>query len=143
MREAERCIRDHSVIRVGDGQAFTPDVARSEHMKSRLWLQQQLATPFAGKTIVVTHHGPHRNSVHPRYAGDLLNAAFVSDLTLLVEQADIWIHGHVHDSFDFKVGKCRVIANPRGYARNRLYAESPEQIEWENPAFDPQLVVEV
>jgi hypothetical protein len=81
--------------------------------------------------------------VHPRYAGDLLNAAFVSDLTPLVEQADRWIHGHIHDSFDYRVGKCRVVANPRGYALNRLSAESPEQIEWENPAFDPWLVVEV
>jgi hypothetical protein len=52
-------------------------------------------------------------------------------------------NGHVHDSFDYVVGKCRVVANPRGYARNRLYAESPSQLEWENPAFDPQLVVEV
>jgi hypothetical protein len=91
----------------------------------------------------VTHHGPHRNSVHPRYAGDLLNAAFVSNLTPLVEQADLWIHGHVHDSFDYIVGRCRVVANPRGYARNRLYAESPEQVEWENPGFDPTLVLEV
>jgi predicted phosphodiesterase len=143
MREAQRCIRDHSVIRVGDGQDFTPAIARAEHTKSRAWLQQQLALPFDGKTVVVTHHGPHRNSVHPRYAGDLLNAAFVSDLTPLVEQADLWIHGHVHDSFDYMIDKCRVIANPRGYARNRLYAESPEQVEWENPAFDPTLVLEV
>jgi predicted phosphodiesterase len=143
MREAQRCIRDHSAIRVGDGQDFTPAIARAEHMKSRAWLQEQLATPFDGKTVVVTHHGPHRNSVHPRYVGDLLNAAFVSNLTPLVEQADLWIHGHVHDSFDYMVGRCRVIANPRGYARNRLYAERVEDLEWENPAFDPKLVVEV
>lgn len=87
MREAQRCIRDHSVIHVGDGQDFTPAIALAEHMKSRTWLEQQLALPFDGKTIVITHYGPHRNSVHPRYAGELLNAAFVSDLTPLVEQA--------------------------------------------------------
>jgi predicted phosphodiesterase len=143
MREAERCIRDHSVIRVGERRCFTPAIARAEHTQSRAWLQQQLALSFDGKTVVVTHHGPHPKSVHPRYAGDILNAAFVSDLTRLAEQADLWVHGHVHNSFDYKVGKCRVVANPRGYARNRLYAESPEQIEWENPAFNPQLVVEV
>ncbi|MBB5428277.1 putative phosphodiesterase [Paraburkholderia sp. JPY158] len=143
MREAQRCIRDHSVIRVNEGQDFTPTIARSEHIKSRSWLQQQLALPFAGKTVVITHHGPHRKSVHSRYAGDLLNAAFVSDLTPLVEQADLWVHGHVHDSFDYKVGKCRVVANPRGYARNRLYADELSQVEWENFAFDPLLVVEI
>lgn len=83
-------MRDHSVIRVDDGQDSTPANARSEHTQSRSWLQEQLATSFDGKTVVVTHYGPHRNSVHPRYAGDLLNAAFVSDLTPLVEQADLW-----------------------------------------------------
>jgi len=143
MREAQRCIRDHSVIRVGDGQDFTPAIARAEHMKSRMWLRQQLALPFHGKTVVVTHHGPHRQSVHPRYAGDLLNAAFVSDLTPLVEKADLWVHGHVHDSFDYKVRRCRVVANPRGYAINRRIANSPDELEWENPAFDPELVIEV
>ncbi len=51
---------------------------------------------------------------HPRFAGTLLNAAFVSDLTPLIEKADLWIHGHVHDSFDYEIGDTRVIANPRG-----------------------------
>ncbi|MDR6202145.1 metallophosphoesterase [Paraburkholderia graminis] len=143
MREAERCICDHSVIRVGERKSFTPEIARAEHMKSRAWLQEQLALPFYGTTVVVTHHGPHPKSVHPRYAGDLLSAAFVSELTSLVAQADLWVHGHVHDSFDYKVGKCRVVANPRGYARNRQYAESPDKLEWENPIFNAELVVEV
>jgi len=67
----------------------------------------------------------------------ILNDLFVSISGLLRH------NGHVHDSFDYMIGKCRVIANPRGYARNRLYAESPEQVEWENPGFDPTLVLEV
>lgn len=143
MREAQRHLRDHSSIRVGDGGYFTPAIARAEHMKSRAWLQEQLALPFDGTTVVVTHHGPHPKSVHPRYAGDLLNAAFVSELTSLVEKADLWVHGHVHDSFDYKVRRCRVVANPRGYAINRRTANSPDELEWENPAFDPELVIEV
>jgi hypothetical protein len=143
MREAERTIHDHSTIRVGERAYFSPTIARAEHMKSCAWLQEQLAVPFEGRTVVVTHHGPHPNSVHPRYLGDLLNAVFVSDLSRLVEQADLWIHGHVHDSFDYHVGKCRVLTNPRGYARNRMTAESPEELEWENRAFDAQLVVDV
>jgi hypothetical protein len=56
MREAQRCIRDHSVIRVGDGQDFTPAIARAEHMKSRSWLRQQLTLPFDGKTVVADTH---------------------------------------------------------------------------------------
>jgi predicted phosphodiesterase len=143
MREAERCMMDHRLIRVGNGQPFLPRHALAQHKKSRAWLHEELAKPFEGKTIVVTHHGPHQNSVHPRYAADPLNAAFVSDLTPLVEQAGLWIHGHVHDSFDYRVGHARVIANPRGYASNRLMAGAPADLRWENPAFNPALVIEV
>jgi hypothetical protein len=52
-------------------------------------------------------------------------------------------NGHVHDSFDYRVGHARVIANPRGYASNRLMAGAPADLRWENPAFDPALVIEV
>ena len=27
----------------------------------------------------------------------------------------LWIHGHIHESFDYDVGNCRVLCNPRGY----------------------------
>jgi len=52
--------------------------------------------------VVITHHGVHPDSVHPRFAGSSLNPAFISDLTPLVAKADLWIHGHVHDSFDYQ-----------------------------------------
>lgn len=39
--------------------------------------------------FVITHHGPHCGSVHPRYAGDPLNAAFVSDLSELAPKASL------------------------------------------------------
>lgn len=102
-----------------------------------------LHEPFDGRTVVVTHHAPHPDSVHPRFAGNLLNPAFASDLSALMGPADLWIHGHVHDSFDYQVNGTRVIANPRGYALNRQSVQSPEQLEWENPLFDPRLVIEI
>ncbi|NKK58799.1 hypothetical protein GFM44_23150 [Rhizobium leguminosarum bv. viciae] len=111
---------------------FLPSHQLRIHQESRAFLEQALQEPFSGKTVVVTHHGPHPGSVHPRYANDLLTAAFVSDLSGLIErtQPDLWIHGHVHSSFDYMVGKTRVIANPKGYAN-------------ENPDFDPALVIEI
>lgn len=142
MTEAEQKLRDHSAIRTEQG-CFTTEDALRIHRQSRAWLAAQLDKHFDGPTVVVTHHGPHPKSVHPRYAGMLLNAAFVSDLTPLVGKAALWIHGHVHDSFDYEVAGARVIANPRGYALNRSAAETPEQIVWENQKFDARLVVEV
>jgi hypothetical protein len=36
---------------------------------------------------------------------------FIMDRT----QIKVWTHGHTHDTFDYMVGSCRVICNPRGY----------------------------
>ena len=142
MNEAEISLNDHRLIRTQQGR-FTARDALEIHRRSRDWLETKLDEYFDGPTVVVTHHGPHPNSLHPRYAGTPLNAAFVSDLTPLLQKSDLWIHGHVHDSFDYEVSGARVIANPRGYAVNRLAAQSIEQLKWENERFDSKLVVRV
>lgn len=72
-----------------------------------------------------------------------LNAAFASDLSELLNKADVWLHGHVHDSFAYEVGRCSVIANPRGYARNANHAGSVDQLEFENAQFRPNFVLDV
>lgn len=59
----------------------------------------------------------------------------MSDLTELTPKSDIWIHGYVQDSFDYKVGKCRVVANPLGYARDRYSVAHAKELVYENPAF--------
>jgi len=83
--------------------------------------------------VVVTHHLPHRQSIHSKWEGDPLNPGFASDLSRLVRPpVRLWVHGHTHESFDYQVNGTRVICNPRGYV--------PMQ---PNTAFDPKLVVEV
>jgi predicted phosphodiesterase len=143
IKSAWRFIRDHRVIRKGSDDRFTPEDALAAHTLSRTWLREQLAKPYDGLTVVVTHHAPHPGSVHPRYQVSnvgqqdaLLNAAFVSDATELVEQADLWLHGHVHDSYDYAVGRCKVIANPAGYVGNRLQARKISDLVFENPDFE-------
>lgn len=142
MGRCERTLNDHWCIKMQEG-AFTAAHALKEHEQSRAWLRRELARPFAGSTVVVTHHGPHPGSVHPRYAGNPVNAAFVSDLSRLMPGVDLWLHGHVHDSFAYRVGDCRVVANPLGYARNRASASAPAELQFENPHFDGNLVLEV
>jgi predicted phosphodiesterase len=143
MRMAGQFMHDHTVIKVSPDEWYLPTHALAEHQKSFAWLQEQLVTPFDGRTVVVTHHGVAPPSVHARYGNDPVNAAFVSDLRHVLDLADLWIHGHVHDSFDYHVGNARVIANPRGYAINRNMAGAPQDLRWENPAFDPALVIEL
>lgn len=142
MENAELRIADHRQIRNQDGSLFSSADALKEHEASRMWLSEELSKPYAGTTVVVTHHGPHPLSVHPRYAGDPTNAAFVSDLGALLQRADLWIHGHVHDRFDYSVNGCRVVANPRGYPGNARSCERVRDLVFENHAFECALTVD-
>lgn len=142
METAQTHLVDHRAIHTDSGY-FTPADALHAHEADRRWLQAQLDTPFDGKTVVITHHGPHRGSTHPRWAGNALNGAFMSHLPELVTKADLWVHGHVHDTFDYVVEKCRVVANPRGYGLNLRGAERLQDVQWENPAFQYTLLAEV
>ena len=145
MLACEARIADHRKImgiqKVGQG--FSAQQAYERHLEERAWLAKKLDEPFEGKTVVITHHAPSRGSVHPRFRGDPCNAAFVSDLDELVMRAELWIHGHVHDSFDYMVGSCRVLTNPGSYATTLGKVKSPEELQWENPYFDPQKVIEL
>lgn len=143
MELAGLCISDHFRIRTKSGELFSPAHALREHEISRSWLEQELARPYPGKTVVVTHHGPHPLSVHPRYSGSPINAAFVSDLTPLLHQANVWLHGHVHDSFDYSVQGCRVVANPRGYAQNVGAASDVSELKFENKTFVHDFVIDL
>jgi predicted phosphodiesterase len=139
---AEATLNDHARIQC-EGDAFTTGHALQEHLAARRWLQQALAVPFEGATVVVSHHGPHPQSVHPRFAGDTLNAAFVSNLPELLSQADLWVHGHTHDSFDYVAEGCRVVANPAGYVTGHfLCDDGTVALQLENARFNPTFVVD-
>ena len=138
MSAVQEALTDYQLIRTQKGTLTARDTLE-DHEQSRRWLEHELAKPFAGKTVVVTHHGPHPLSTHPRYlgVGNRANTGFVSDLTPLLHQADLWLHGHVHDSFDYSdVGRCRVVANPAGYVKNLSWAQDPRDFEFENPAYN-------
>ncbi len=121
MQQAHSGMADFSLIRC-DGKPFTPEDAIRLHEQSRDWLAQMLAQPFDGKTVVVTHHAPSPRSVHPRYAQHPLTPAFASDLEELMDASRValWIHGHMHDAFDYQVHGTRIMCNPRGYAPDQL-----------------------
>ncbi len=136
--EACRFMRDFTRIRVRESSAavFTPDHSASLFRQDAQWLERRLGVAHDGPTVVVTHHAPSRLSIHPRFADSLLNACFVSDAHNLLDEggAALWIHGHTHDSFDYRVNRTRVVCNPRGYARGGV----PE-----NSRFDPDFIVEL
>jgi hypothetical protein len=66
-----------------------------------------------------------------------VSTAFINELpTSFFEVPSLWVHGHTHTSFDYRLGGCRVLCNPRGYQLERL--PTPE-----NPQFDAGLVVQL
>ena len=108
------------------------------HKAARAYIAGELATPFDGKTIVVTHHCPSMRSVAKLFSRDALSAAFASNCDdLLAMGAALWVHGHTHDSFDYQAGSTRVICNPRGYSDWSGHGRP------ENKMFDPKLLVEI
>ena len=120
------------------GHKLRPIETVQWHQAARAFIAAELAKPFDGKTIVVTHHGPSIRSVAQRYLKDPLSAAFAANCDdLLAMGADLWCHGHTHDSFDYMAGSTRVICNPRGYSAR------PGGGRPENKMFDPSLLVEV
>jgi predicted phosphodiesterase len=136
MSEAKRGMPDFSCIRFSGGSSLSPADTARLHRESTRFLAEALDTPFNGPTIVVTHHLPSAYSVADRFKQDLMSAAFASHLDRVVARAELWVHGHTHDSFDYEIGKCRVVCNPRGYPNSRMN-------RYENPAFDPAKIIEI
>lgn len=111
---------------------------RDEHVKSIRFLADQLAQPFPGKTVVVTHHAPTGASIPERFRADgqsHSNAAYASNPREQMMGGDavqLWVHGHTHSNVDVEIAGTRGPCNPRGYAPDDL-----------NRGFDPGRVVEV
>ncbi|QYY30856.1 metallophosphoesterase [Cupriavidus pinatubonensis] len=140
MQACSSVMLDHRLIELADNHGrlrhFTPQDALTRHEAASAWLAAQLAQPFDGKTVVVTHHGPDLGSLDPRFSHDLVSGGFLSRRPDLVAQADLWIHGHTHTSFDYGIDNSRVVCNPRGYV-------SRSTGELENSRFDWCYVVEI
>lgn len=141
MQSAGGAMNDYRKIRLAKAgyRKIRPLDAAQWHWEDRIWLDERLAEPFSGPTVVVTHMAPSLRSIPERYQGQLLSAAFASAMDDLVSKADLWVHGHVHESMDYLLGKARVVCNPLGY---------PQRIadgQWvqENELYDPNLIVEI
>ena len=145
MEAAAEGMNDHRLIkrraiRLGHPGKFrlAPKECIWHHVRQRAFIDTELAKPFGGPTVVVTHHAPSARSVPRRFARDALSPAYASDLERVIElrKPTLWVHGHMHDSVDYRIGETRVYSNPKGYGPgDRQF----RQIE--NPAFDPRSIV--
>lgn len=67
--------------------------------------------------VVITHYLPSYRSVPSRFKLSPTNCFFVSDQTEVMAKFEpqLWLHGHTHDSADYKLLDVRVVCNPFGY----------------------------
>jgi predicted phosphodiesterase len=122
MNAAAFAMPDFKIVKYNDGEnyiKYSPEQSVKEHRRSLKYIQEVIRN--SKDVIVVTHHSPSHNSIHPKYKHEeLLNGAFHNKLDYMMELADnikLWIHGHTHDEFNYKIGITNVVCNPRGYPR--------------------------
>lgn len=133
----EQAMNDFRVIRVKREQyrKFMPKETIDEHIRTKKYISLILEeTPDDMPVVVCGHHAPSSMSIAEQYKNDtLMNGGYYSDLGDFIldrPKIRVWTHGHMHQSFDYMIGGCRVVCNPRGYHD-------------ENRSFDPNFVVEV
>jgi predicted phosphodiesterase len=137
MAVAKRSINDYWMIGARHGKRLEPRDTRKLHGIAVRWLDGELARPFDGKTVVITHFAPHPRCVAPQHEGSDVSPYFVSDLSWLMEKyrIDVWCYGHTHTNADFVAESgCRVVSNQRGY---------PNELSSGKTGFREDLVIEL
>ncbi|MEH2472401.1 putative phosphodiesterase [Nitrobacteraceae bacterium AZCC 2161] len=119
-------------------ERLRPTDTLARHFESRDFISHATREAHVQRTVVVTHHGCVREAMKAGTETDILSAAYTSDCSDLLEDVDLWIYGHTHESRDFTVGRTRIVSNSKGYG-----PWPPKQRGWENMRFDPNYVIEI
>lgn len=124
MMQLRSSMNDYRVVQnyyKDKGQYFrlTPEYTYQVHKDTVRYFTEELTKYADRKVVVITHHSPSKQSIKPKYQGDYhMNGGYSSNLEQFIldhPQIKAWTHGHTHDTFDYQIGQCRVICNPRGY----------------------------
>lgn len=124
MAQAEASMPDYKHGRGADGTRLTAAQVVAWNRASVAFLRQELAAPFAGTTVVVTHHAPAAASLRRRRPDHVPTIGSVTPLDDLIAAhgPDLWVHGHTHWSCDYMLGGTRVLSNQRGEPENEAFA---------------------
>lgn len=94
-----------------------PQNITDEFEKNFAFIRQAVNESDAEKIVVITHHLPTFSALEQRHAGDILNAAYATELGNYIADSKIaaWICGHSHHPTDMMIGNTRLVSNPLGY----------------------------
>lgn len=98
-----------------------------------LGAHRSTSTPHSGPTVVITHHALAAARLQLTIEVAKFPRGFVTERPLEMQDADSWIHGHLHDSCSYETEfvrskpVCKVVSNPRGCTldRSRSRFENP------------------
>jgi hypothetical protein len=125
-----RCVSNSARLDDHRGWAdrFTTTDAADDHAAMVAFIDQTISANPAGRYVVVGHHSPSRLSTHPKYQHQhIMNGGYSSELDDFIldhPQIKLWTHGHTHEDFDYQIGNCRILCNPRGYINYEERADS-------------------
>lgn len=88
----------------------------NDHTKTMNFFKKELKNK-SQKTVVITHHGLHKNSISSLYANERATCGYISNEESFIKKykPDLMIHGHVHSQFNYNVNDTRIVVNPIGY----------------------------
>lgn len=133
---AGKYINDFRVIRMSNDRddRLRPDHVVEFFKQSCDYFRQQLAQPFAGKTVVVTHFCPSITLEDPKYKGSEVSPYFNANCDAIIQQyqPDFWLYGHTHHCVDTFIGKTHIYSNQYGY-----------RSEWGYTGYRPQLLIDI
>jgi predicted phosphodiesterase len=143
--------RDYAMMRAAEGMndyrkirkkayqlRLRPADTLARHWKSRAFIERATREAHADhRVVVITHHGCVREATRAGTEADVISAAYTSDCSDLLENVDLWVYGHTHESRDFTVGRTRIVSNSKGYGPWKPGEAS------DNPIFDPNYVIEI
>lgn len=139
MNSAASVMNDYRKIRKNSyRERLRPADTLSRHFDSREFIARSVREIDARRKVVVSHHGCVREAIRTGMEHDIISAAYVSDCSELLHGVDLWIYGHTHERREFTIGGTRIVSNAKGYG-----PWLPSQRSWDNPLFDPNLVVEI
>lgn len=123
--------------RINDARSLSPDFRHVRHhgdhmlspqdmlamnAEARRFLLGEMAKPFDGPTVAVTHFLPHPAATPSAYQGDPANFMYACGekaFGALLESRDapaLWVCGHTHHPVNVEIGRTRIVCNPAGFS---------------------------
>ena len=129
-----------------NGKPLSMEWFINQHKIARAFLETELSKDLSTPKVVLTHWCPVRGAQQPKMAEKTNSAYWVAGCEDLVKKAELWCHGHLHDTIEMHYGddpnKGRLVSNPRGFSRlfnlpqNTLFCQ-PRLFSIPTPAHKP------